>query len=102
MNRAAAISIAFLKEDQKRSSHLKECFVNKTSVLGVIDTDLDHATLASPTQRPVVNEYTELKRLIKQRRLLKKQPVYYTSNILYTLILLAPRIAPLFFITNFS
>ncbi len=80
---------------------MKECFVNKTSVLGVIDTNLDHATLASPTQRPVVNEYAELKKLIKQRGLLKKQPVYYTFKILYTVMLLAAGIAALFFIHNF-
>ena len=80
---------------------MKECFVKKTSVLGVIDTNLDHATLASPTQRPVVNEYAELKKLIKQRGLLEKQPVYYTFKILYTVMLLAAGIAALFFIHNF-
>ncbi len=75
--------------------------MNETSVLAVIDTDIDHSPLASPIRPPVLNEYAELKKLIKQRGLLDKQPVYYTFKILYTVTLLAMGIAFLFFIHIF-
>jgi hypothetical protein len=40
-------------------------------------------------QRPLVNEYAELKQRIKRQGLLEQQPVYYAYKILFTLALLA-------------
>jgi fatty acid desaturase len=45
-------------------------------------------------------EYAELKRLIRERGLLNKQPIYYTSKILLTLGLLSMSIAFLVLIDN--
>ena len=50
---------------------------------------------APPAVRPPVNEYAELKRLIKAKGLLEKQPVYYAANILLLLGLLGLSIAVL-------
>jgi fatty acid desaturase len=44
-------------------------------------------------QRPLVNEYAELKQRIKRQGLLEQQPVYYAYKILFTLALLALSIA---------
>jgi fatty acid desaturase len=44
-------------------------------------------------QRPLVNDYAELKQRIKQQGLLEQQPVYYTYKMLFTLALLALSIA---------
>ncbi len=47
------------------------------------------------------NEYAELKRLMKQKGLLKKQPIYYTCKILLTMGLLAVSLVFLFVVNNF-
>ncbi|HEV2659822.1 MAG TPA: hypothetical protein VGU68_04440, partial [Ktedonobacteraceae bacterium] len=50
---------------------------------------------------PPVNQYAELKQLITKRKLLDKQPRYYTFKILFTLGLLVVGIAYLFLVHNF-
>ncbi|HET9920733.1 MAG TPA: fatty acid desaturase [Ktedonobacteraceae bacterium] len=44
-------------------------------------------------QRPLVNDYAELKRRVRQKGLLEQQPAYYTYKILFTYGLLALSIA---------
>src|SRR6266571_8374978 len=53
---------------------------------------------ASPV---VVNEYTELKRLIKQKGLQEKQPGYYTYKILLKIGLLVVGLVFLLVVNNF-
>ena len=47
-----------------------------------------------------VNEYAELKQIVKQRGLLEKQPLYYTYKIFLTLCLLAVSLALIVLIGN--
>jgi fatty acid desaturase len=47
-----------------------------------------------------VNDYVGLKKLIKQERLLDKQPVYYTYKLISTLLMLALSVTLLFVIHN--
>ena len=53
-------------------------------------------------QRTVkMNEYVQLKQLMKQQGLLDQQPAYYTCKILFTLSLLAVSLVILFTVNNF-
>jgi fatty acid desaturase len=57
----------------------------------------------NPAKSPVfANEYTELKRLIQQKRLLGQQPAYYTFKILFTISLLAASVIFLLVVSNFG
>jgi len=55
--------------------------------------------IATPTKQ--VNDYAELKKLIKQNNLLDKQPVYYTYKLISTLALLALSVTLLFVVHIF-
>lgn len=59
------------------------------------------AMTPSPASIKQVNDYVELKKLIKKDGLLNRQPVYYTYKIIATLGLLALSIVLLFIIHNF-
>jgi len=63
------------------------------------------ATICAPAPVPApvkqVNDYAELKKLIKQERLLDKQPVYYTYKLISTLSMLALSVTLLFVVHNF-
>jgi len=48
-----------------------------------------------------MNEYVQLKQLMKQQGLLDQQPAYYTCKILFTLSLLAVSLVILFTVNNF-
>lgn len=55
--------------------------------------------VAVPTKQ--ANDYAELKKLIKQRKLLDKQPIYYTYKLITTLSLLALSVTLLFVVHIF-
>lgn len=55
----------------------------------------------SATPAKPVNDYIELKKLIKKDGLLDKQPIYYTYKLVTTLAILALSVALLFVIHNF-
>jgi len=57
------------------------------------------STLTAPVKQ--INDYVELKKLIKQDGLLDKQPVYYTYKIIATLGLLVLSVVLLFTVHNF-
>lgn len=59
------------------------------------------AALLSPAPKKQVNDYVELKKLIKKNGLLDKQPVYYTYKIITTLGMLALSVVLLFVVHNF-
>lgn len=61
------------------------------------------ACAPAPAPAPVkqVNDYVELKKLIKQERLLDKQPVYYTYKLISILGMLAMSVTLLFVVHNF-
>lgn len=75
---------ALLHEDSGNSQPEMACALAESSVL------------AKP-----VNDYVELKKLVKKDGLLDKQPVYYTYKILTTLGLLALSVVFLFVVHNF-
>jgi fatty acid desaturase len=75
--------------------------VKESPVIGMLDDTLDRPALKNPTTHPTVNEYAELKQLIKQNGLLEKQPKYYTYKILSILALLALGVAFLLLVNNF-
>ena len=56
-----------------------------------------------PAASPVIaEEYAELKRLMKQKRLLDQQPIYYIYKILFTMSLLAVSVIFLLLVNNFE
>ena len=57
-------------------------------------------TIVAPARPLPANEYVELKRLIKERGLLEKQPKYYTYKILLTLGMFAAGVVFLFVVNN--
>ena len=59
------------------------------------------STTPIPSPAKPVNDYAELKKRIKQQKLLDKQPVYYTFKIIATLGLLALSVTLLFTVHNF-
>lgn len=59
------------------------------------------ALLPSPASGKQVNDYVELKKLIKKDRLLDKQPLYYTYKLITTLGMLALSVVLLFVVHNF-
>ncbi|HVU68436.1 MAG TPA: hypothetical protein VHD63_14960, partial [Ktedonobacteraceae bacterium] len=59
------------------------------------------STTPIPSPAKAVNDYAELKKRIKQQKLLDKQPVYYTFKIIATLGLLALSVTLLFTVHNF-
>jgi fatty acid desaturase len=75
--------------------------VKDGSLLGTLDVNLDRPKVKRSTERTKVNEYAELKQLIKDNGLLEKQPKYYTYKILSTVALLAMSIAFLLLVHNF-
>src|SRR5258707_10229883 len=54
-----------------------------------------------PASMKRANDYVELKKLIKQHKLLDKQPVYYTYKIISILGMLALSVTLLFTVHNF-
>ncbi len=62
---------------------------------------IEGTSASTPTSQKQVNDYIELKKLIKQKRLLDKQPIFYTYKIISTLGLFALSIVLLFVIHNF-
>jgi fatty acid desaturase len=54
-----------------------------------------------PAKDSTSNHYPELRRLIKERGLLDKQPAYYASKILLTLVMLILSITLLVIVDNF-
>jgi fatty acid desaturase len=75
--------------------------VKESSVIGTLDDALDRPALNGHAPRSTVNEYAELKQLIKQKGLLGKQPKYYTYKILSTVGMLVLSIAFLLLVHNF-
>ena len=61
---------------------------------------LAHRASKGKFNRPL-DEYTQLKQLVKQKGLLERQPAYYTYKILSSLTLLVASIAFLFLVNNF-
>lgn len=55
----------------------------------------------SPIVHSHINQYAELKHLVKQQGLLEKQPVYYTFKIVLTLCLLVLGLIPILVMKNF-
>jgi len=55
----------------------------------------------SPVVHSHINQYAELKHLVKQQGLLEKQPVYYTFKIVLTLCLLVLGLVPILVMKNF-
>ena len=66
---------------------------------GTLDTN--SGALLDSIMRPPLNEYAALKQQITMRRLLDKQPRYYTYKILFTIGLLAAGVAYLLVVHNF-
>ena len=69
-----------------------------------LDVPRDNSVLPpvrNAAPRPLLNEYAELKHIIKQKGLLEKQPLYYTFKILFTLALLAVSLTFLLMVHNF-
>ncbi|MDQ6644452.1 MAG: acyl-CoA desaturase [Chloroflexota bacterium] len=75
--------------------------MSDTSVIGTANSSLDRTSVKSTPPRTKVNEYAELKQLVKSKGLLEKQPRYYTYKILSTVGLLALSIAFLLLVNNF-
>lgn len=84
---------------QKESPNVVPALLNGGSSNPQIETAC--AMMPSPAPIKQVNDYAELKKLIKQDGLLDRQPVYYTYKIIATLGLLALSIVLLFLIHNF-
>ncbi len=55
----------------------------------------------SPVARSPINQYVELKRIVKGKGLLETQPIYYTFKLLLTLSLLVLGLVPILVIKNF-
>ena len=55
----------------------------------------------SPVVHSHINQYAELKHLVKQQGLLEKQPVYYTFKVVLTLCLLVLGLVPILVMKNF-
>jgi fatty acid desaturase len=64
-------------------------------------TDSIHRAVKDGATRPFLNEYAELKQILKQKGLFDKQPLYYTYKILLTLGMLAVSVAFLLLVHNF-
>ena len=65
------------------------------------DTNSIRSAIKDSAPQVFLNEYAELKQIIKQKGLLDKQPLYYTYKILFTLGLLAVSLAFLLIVHNF-
>jgi fatty acid desaturase len=72
--------------------------VKESAVPGVLATEKN---VVATSPRPPVSEYAALKQLIIKRRLLDKQPRYYTYKFIFTLGMLALGVAYLFVVHNF-
>ncbi|HEX3640346.1 MAG TPA: hypothetical protein VHV10_03540, partial [Ktedonobacteraceae bacterium] len=55
----------------------------------------------SPVARSPINQYAELKRIVKGKGLLETQPIYYTFKLVLTLGLLVLGLVPILVIKNF-
>ncbi len=73
--------------------------VKESVVPGILDTN--SGVLLDSITRPAANEYAALKHLITKRKLLDKQPRYYTYKILFTMSLLAVGVVYLLVVHNF-
>ena len=65
------------------------------------DTNSTRSAVKDSAPSVFLNEYAELKQIMKQKGLFDKQPLYYTYKILLTLSLLAVSVAFLFLVHNF-
>jgi fatty acid desaturase len=63
--------------------------------------EMAYALAESPVPAKPINDYVELKKLIKKDGLLDKQPIYYTYKIITTLGLMALSVVFLFVVHNF-
>lgn len=91
---------------------LKKGFPMKESSLPVVSAVLDAeqtqprrfaggGSVSSPVLAKPVNAYAELKKLIKQQGLLKKQPLYYTYKLITTMSILTLCITSLIIVHQF-
>jgi fatty acid desaturase len=84
---------------QKRSSNVVPALLNEEE--NSLRLETADALAPSPAPGKLVNDYAELKKLIKQNGLLDKQPIYYTYKLTTILGILALSIVLLFVIHNF-
>lgn len=90
---------------EQMSAHVQTVQSAESRKSSALDTPDDNSIPRdfNPPKSPVIaNQYTELKRLIKQNRLLDQQPAYYTYKILFTMSLLAVSVIFLLVINNFE
>lgn len=71
------------------------------SVLDTPDDNVVYSDIRGSAPAVFANEYAELKRLIKQKGLLEKQPIYYIYKALLTAGLLAVSLIFFFVVNNF-
>jgi fatty acid desaturase len=90
---------------EQMSAHVQAVQRAESSRGSALDTPGDNSLPRdfNPLESPVIaNQYTELKRLIKQNRLLDQQPAYYTYKILFTMSLLTVSVIFLLVVNNFG
>jgi len=90
---------------EQMSTHIQRVQRAESSRCSALDTPGDSSIPRgfNPLESPVIaNQYTELKRLIKQNRLLDQQPAYYTYKILFTMSLLTVSVIFLLVVNNFG
>jgi fatty acid desaturase len=90
---------------EQMSTHVQRVQRAESSRGSALDTPGDNSIPRgfNPLESPVIaNQYTELKRLIKQNRLLDQQPAYYTYKILFTMSLLTASVIFLLVVNNFE
>lgn len=75
--------------------------MSNSPITVTLNANLERPPVKSATPRTKVNEYAELKQLIKKKGLLEKQPRFYTYKILSIVGLLALSIAFLLLVNNF-
>ncbi len=75
--------------------------MSNSPITVTLDDNLERPLVKSAIPRTRVNEYAELKQLIKKKGLLEKQPHFYTYKILSIVGLLALSIAFLLLVNNF-
>src|SRR5207245_9124823 len=92
-----------VKKEQTNTQIQKVRFgeASTSSTLDMSDDNFIHSDFKDSAPRIFVNEYAELKQLIKRNGLLDRQPAYYTFKILFTLSLLAIGLTFLIVVNNF-
>jgi fatty acid desaturase len=84
-----------------QAQHIPTLEPGEHSALDAPGGSLTHLNIRGSATRVFVDEYAELKRLIMQKGLLEKQPIYYVWKILLTMGLLALSLIFLLVVKNF-